>query len=117
MPSKGNEQLRTQKLKVKQGGGWAGLKLCMRRWGKKQNKKKTWSGEEEKNKRKQNAAAAAAKQIWHMYLQLYRSLQRLQSKGLLVLICKSKLFGMSVPPEQRIHFKELRKFVLVQHRV
>lgn len=93
------------------------MKLCMRRWGK-NKKKKTWSGEEEKNKRKQNAAAAAAaKQIWHMYLQLYRSLQRLQSKGLLVLICKSKLFGMSVPPEQRIHFKELRKFVLVQHRV
>lgn len=70
-----------------------------------------------RGRKKKAAAAAAAKQIWHMYLQLYRSLQRLQSKGLLVLICKSKLFGMSVPPEQRIHFKELRKFVLVQHGV
>lgn len=116
MPSKGNGQLRTQKLKVKQGGWVCGFEAVHEEVGKKG--KETWSGEEEKNKTKQKAAAAAAaKQIWHMYLQLYRSLQRLQSKGLLVLICKSKLFGMSVPPEQRIHFKELRKFVLVQHRV
>lgn len=66
MPSKGNEQLRTQKLKVKQGGGWAGLKLCMRRWGTKQKKKNMVRRRRKKQKKTKCSSSSSKTNLAHV---------------------------------------------------